>query len=54
MVVGDGVYQLNLSRLAFNFRGALSMDYLQCATIARIRELTGHVQTISKELESNG
>lgn len=54
MVVGDAGYQLNLSRLAFNFKGALRMEYLENASVARIRELTKHVEIIAEELKANG
>lgn len=53
-MISDGDYQLNLSRLAFNFKGAVGMEYLQCADTARIRELIRHVKAISGELKADG
>lgn len=54
MVVGDGGYQLNLSRLAFSFKGALHMEYLQSVGADRIRELSEHAKAIAEELKNNG
>lgn len=54
MVLGARDYQLQLSRLAFSFRGAVSMDYLQNATIARVQELNRHARTIADELKAHG
>jgi hypothetical protein len=54
MVVGDKDYQLNLSRLAFSFKGAISMEYLQSVGIRRIQELTEHSKVIAEELKKDG
>lgn len=54
MVVGDNSYQLNLSRIAFAFRGAVGMDYLQNAGVRRVKELTEHSKTIAEEIKANG
>ena len=54
MIVGSADYQLGLSRLAFNFRGALSMEYLQNASAERVIELNRHSEAINEELRGNG
>lgn len=54
MVVGDHNYRLNLSRLAFSFRGAIRMEYLESASVARIQELTEHAKVIAEELKDGG
>jgi len=54
MVLGDKSYQLNLSRLAFSFQGAISMEYLQNATIKRTRELSEHSKIIADEVKASG
>jgi len=54
MVLGDKGYQLNLSRLAFSFQGALSMEYLENCSVNRIRELTKHSQVIAEEVRISG
>ena len=51
MVVGGADYQLNLSRLAYSFQGAVSMDYLQGATVERVQELNKHAGTIREEIK---
>ena len=50
IVIGDRNYQLNLSRLAYFFKGAVSMDSLQDASTHRVRELVNHSKVISEEL----
>ena len=52
IVVGDKSYQLKLSKLAYSFRGALSMQYLQDQGYGRILDLTDHAEQIAKELNS--
>ncbi len=54
MIVGDVSYQLTLSRLAFSFRGALGMEYLQDVGADRVRELTEHSKAIAEELKASG
>jgi hypothetical protein len=52
MVVGNTRYQLQLSRLAYSFRGAIGMDYLQDQQYSRIQELTDHAAEIAEDLNS--
>ena len=54
MVIGDRGYQLNLSRLAFSFKGAISMEYLQSVGADRVKELTEHSKVIAEELKNSG
>lgn len=54
MVVGDKDYQLNLSRLAFCFQGAVSMEYLQNVSVKRVRQLTDHSKVIANEVKTGG
>ena len=54
MVVGGADYQLNLSRLAYSFQGAISMEYLQNAAVERIQELNKHASAIREELNQHG
>lgn len=54
MVVGDPAYQLNLSRLAFNFKGSIQMEYLQDVGVARVKQLTEHSKAIAEDLKQNG
>jgi hypothetical protein len=54
MVIGDKSYQLNLSRIAVSYQGAISMDYLDNAPCSRIKQLSEHITIISKELKNNG
>jgi len=52
IVVGDEGYQLKLSKLAYSFRGALSMEYLQDQGFYRIVDLSSHADVIAQELNS--
>lgn len=54
MVVGDKSYQLSLSRLAFSFRGAIGMEYLQGVGVDRVKELSEHAKAIAEELKNSG
>lgn len=54
MVVGDKDYQLSLSRLAFSFKGSISMEYLQGVGMWRIQELVEHSNTIAEEIKADG
>jgi len=54
MVLGDKNFQLNVSRLAFCFQGAISMEYLQNVSVKRIRELTDHSKVIANEVKAGG
>jgi len=51
-VVGDEGYQLKLSKLAYSFRGALSIDYLQDQGYSRVFDLSDHANQIAQELNS--
>lgn len=51
MIVGNKGYMLSLSRLAFSFRGAVSIEYLENAPVARIRELNAHLTKLSEEIK---
>lgn len=51
MVVGDSGYQLQISRLAAAFNGAIGMEYLQDAGYARINELCEHSQIIAEDMK---
>lgn len=51
-MVGDKDYQLKISKLAYSFRGALSMEYLQDQGFSRIVDLTDHANVIAQELNS--
>lgn len=52
MVVGDPNYQLNLSRLAFSFKGSVSIEYLESVGPGRIHELGKHLKIIGEELKN--
>jgi hypothetical protein len=54
MVVGDKSYQLNLSRLAFSFKGSIGMEYLQGVGANRIKELSEHSKAIADEIKASG
>lgn len=51
IVVGGDDYQYRLSRLAYSFRGALSMDYIQTQGFKRINQLTEHANKMADELK---
>jgi len=52
MIVGGKDYQLNLSKLAYGYNGALSMSYLESVGYKRARELNDHLSIIASELKS--
>lgn len=52
MTVGDDDYQLSLSKVAYNFNGAISMDYLENAPCSRISQLYDHSKVISEALNN--
>lgn len=54
MVAGDRGYSLNLSRLAYSFQGAISIEYLEAASVRRVRELSKHSESIAREIEARG
>lgn len=54
MVVGDPSYQLNLSRIAFNFKGAANFEYLEAASVERVQQLSKHLKAIAEELKTSG
>jgi len=51
-VLGGKDYQLGISKLAYSFRGALSMEYLQDQPLSRIVELNKHADQIAKDISS--
>lgn len=51
MVVGDSGYQYRLSRLAYAFKGSVSMEYIQACDCRRISELTDHANRIAEDLK---
>lgn len=51
-VVADPCFTLTLSKIAYNFRGGVTMDYLESVGVTRIKELSSHLKTISAELEA--
>lgn len=52
MAIGHHGYQFRLSKLAYNFNGALTMEYLESVPILRIEELIKHANIISDELKN--
>jgi len=52
--VGAPAYRLTLSRLAYFFRGSVSMEYLERAPTRRIDELLKHNNAIIEDLNRNG
>ena len=51
MVVGSPDYQLGLSKLVYNFRGGISMEYAQDQGYQRIQQLHTHTKNIAEELK---
>lgn len=45
---------LALSRIAFSFNGAVSIEYLENAAPERVKELSQHLKVISDEVKRNG
>ena len=54
MIAGDRSYRLNMSRIAAAFRGGVSLDYLEAASVHRVRELSEHTKAIAEEIKANG
>ena len=54
MILGDKSYQLKLSRLAFSYQGAISMEYLQSVGYRRINELSEHSKVIAEDIKNSG
>lgn len=52
IAVGSKGYQLNISKIAYQFNGAVSMEYLQNCSFERINELVNHIEIIAKEVNS--
>lgn len=52
MIIGSDNYQMSLSRLAYNFNGSISMDYLENASCYRIKELNEHLNVIADDLKN--
>lgn len=52
--MGDKEYPLQLSRLAYGFNGAISLEYLENVSYRRVMELNNHAKAIAEEVKSGG